>query len=165
MGLCVMVKSNQKSQLWVCFNMWRKESMAATVNYMRDSLKTQQYSQVNLQIKIMDLLNKNVILHEYSRFVKSLTNTNNKHEYKRLQTLISLLDKRDNRKRYFNCWYIKGCNVQRLIHLMETKIQLCRIAENIKLFIKANTSLGFTSVVCQGNVRKVNIGRISLKVN
>eukprot|EP00826_Nyctotherus_ovalis_P050902 TRINITY_DN6305_c0_g2_i1.p1 TRINITY_DN6305_c0_g2~~TRINITY_DN6305_c0_g2_i1.p1 ORF type:complete len:266 (-),score=29.64 TRINITY_DN6305_c0_g2_i1:149-946(-) len=169
LALVGIEKSSQKSLLWIYFNDWRKECMAATVNYMSDRLKTQQYSQVNLQIKLMDLLNKNTTLCEYSKFMERLSNVKNKWEFKRIQEITTLLDEDKSRKQknYFNIWYTKAYSTQKLIQLKENRLQMLKVLINIKARIKGNTSLSFVSIASNGAImgHKINANRVGLKVN
>ena len=170
LALIAIWKSRQKMKLLRFFNHWRDDSMLAMMNWMAYHTQTQQYSQLSQQLRLMNILNENGKLCYYSKFFNAIETVDNSKRIEKAKGLIIVINGVERRKfrlqKYFNKWCIKVSDNNKLIKLMETKLQLIKINEIYKAKRKNCCSMLFTEIINEGIIRKnkTNFSLMKLKV-
>ena len=161
----------------MCFSSWHSFCLFSMLNYMSDQLQCQRYQQVDLQMKLMDMLSAHGIGIQYSSFVVSVISSGDLMRGKRREKdkkllrafdLGNLVNRRKSRcRQYLAQWRAKACGHSNLISTLERKLQLTKFVQKLDAHMRTRCATSWEDVRHEADIRKrkVNMSEILINVS
>ncbi len=172
--LMVTIKNYEQARVWLCLGSWHNSCIYSMLNYMSDQLQNQRYLQVNLQMKLMDMLSLHGIATQYSSFVTSVISHGDLMRRKRLAAAVSLCRALDLarqqavRKRHAISllvrWRTRVCSADGLARKLDRKLQLARVVSRISPRVKAQVADSFEAITQEAAIRRNRVNLINTLV-
>ena len=175
-SLSLLLKNHEKTRVWMSLSSWHSYCLFSMLNYMSERLQNQRCEQVDLQMKLMDILAGNGMSLQYSSFVLAVIRSNDTIRIKRIKRMQGVLSgviakaeinkKAVAARQHFIKWWSIANKNSKIIETAERKLQLVKLVTKLETGMKRNKAIALERAYENSITKKskTNIRAMIIKV-